>query len=324
MRVALYARVSTDEQAERYGLSSQLTELRALAGRKGYAVVGEFSDEGISGATLDRPQLDRLRELVRHGAVDVVLAHDLDRLTRDVGHCALLLEEFERADVRLEFIAMTAERTAEGRLLLDVKAALGSYERAKIRERTRRGRLEKARQGKWPRGRPAYGYRAVGGRLEEDLERAAVVRRIFAWYVEEGLSLRAVLRALRASGAARPTPKAPAWSKASVWRILQQTAYVGRVIWNRRLGASRRVVRPESEWIEIPAPRLVSDDTFARAQALLRANRSRLSGRPATSPAPLRGLLWCGACGARLYRTTNRRGRWVGRYYRCTSHAGRR
>jgi hypothetical protein len=101
--------------------------------------------------------------------------------------------------------------------------------------------------------------------------------------------------------------------------MLQQTAYVGRVIWNRRLGSSHTLVRPAAEWIEIPAPRLVSDSTFAKAQALLHANRTRLSGRPPRGPSPLRGLLWCGACGRRLYLTTNRRGQWVGRYYRCTS-----
>jgi site-specific DNA recombinase len=316
VRAALYARVSTDDQAEKYGLSSQLTELRALAARKGYDVIGEFADEGISGATLDRPQLERLRELVRHRALDVVLVHDLDRLTRDVGHCALLLEELERADVRLEFIAMTAERTAEGRLLLDVKAALGSYERAKIRERTRRGRLEKARQGRWPHGRPPYGYRSAAGRLEEDPATAAVVRKVYGWYTQDGWSLRAIVRALRSEGAPKPTPWTRQWSMVAVWRILQQSAYVGRAVWNRRRTGARGS-RPTEEWIVVPSPRLVSDAAFARAGALLRDNRARLSGRPSLTPTLLRGLLWCGTCRRRLSLASTGRGRW--RYYRCTS-----
>jgi site-specific DNA recombinase len=319
VRAALYARVSTDEQAERYGLASQLTELRALAGRKGYAVLAEVVDEGISGATLDRPGLDRLRELVRQGAADVVLAHDLDRLTRDVGHCAILLEELERADVRLEFVAMTHERTAESRLLLDVKAALASYERTKIRERTRRGRLEKARQGRWPHGRPPYGYQVVDGRLAEDPPRAEVVRRIFGWYTRDGWSIRAIVRTLRAAGALKPTPWTKHWETVAVWRILQQPAYVGRAIWNRRRTDSP-AWRPEGDWIMIPAPPLVSEATYARAAELLATNRTRLAGRPPTVPAPLRGHLVCGHCGRRLFLATTRgrggRGFW--RYYRCS------
>jgi site-specific DNA recombinase len=319
VKAALYGRVSTEDQVERYGLASQLTELRELAARRGYEVVGTFVDEGISGATLDRPGLEKVRELVRHRAVDVVLAHDLDRLTREVGHCALLIEELERADVRLEFVVMTLDRTAEGRLMLDMKAALGSYERAKIRERTRRGRLEKARQGRWPHGRPPFGYRVVDQRLAEQPEQAAVVRAIFAWFTREGWSIRQIVRALRAEGAPKPTPETRQWQTVAVWRILQQSAYIGRAIWNRR--RERGEFRPEAEWIIVPGPPIVSEATFARAAELLRTNRARLEGRPPREAAPLRGLLWCGTCGRRLFLVATRgkggRGRW--RYYRCTS-----
>jgi site-specific DNA recombinase len=135
VRVALYVRVSTAEQAEKYGLASQLTELRALAIRKGYNVrdSAEFVDDDASGATLDRPALGRLREAIRAGAFDLVLIHDVDRLARRLALQMLILEEFERAGVRVEFLTTPRDDSPEGQLLLNVKAVVAEYERLKIR-----------------------------------------------------------------------------------------------------------------------------------------------------------------------------------------------
>ena len=161
MRAALYARVSTDEQAEKYGLSSQLTELGELAAKKSFTVPegAEFVDDGYSGATLDRPALDRLREAVRARAFDVVLVHDPDRLSRKLAHQLLLVEELERAGVGLEYFTTPREDTPEGRLLLNVKGVVAEYEREKIRERTTRGKKQKARSKLVPTGPWPYGYR---------------------------------------------------------------------------------------------------------------------------------------------------------------------
>src|SRR5437762_3618470 len=102
IRAALYARVSTDDQAQKYGLASQLHETRALAARKGYQVVAEFADDGVSGATIERPALTRLREAIRAKAVDVVLMQDPDRLARELFLQLLLDKEFERSGARVE------------------------------------------------------------------------------------------------------------------------------------------------------------------------------------------------------------------------------
>jgi len=136
VRAALYARVSTEEQAERYGLASQVTELRELATRKGYEIVAELSDDGVSGATLDRPALTRLRDQVRAGAYQAVLAHAPDRLSRNLAHQLLLLEEFKKADCAVVFLTTPTEDTAEGRLLLNVSGVVAEFEREKIKERT--------------------------------------------------------------------------------------------------------------------------------------------------------------------------------------------
>jgi len=138
MRAALYARVSTEDQAEKYGLASQLTELRALAERRGFTIATEFVDDGISGAKLDRPALNRLRDAVRAKACDVVLIHDPDRLARRLAYQLLLIEEIERAGVAVEYVTTPRAATPDGQLLEHVKGVIAEYERAKIKERTGR------------------------------------------------------------------------------------------------------------------------------------------------------------------------------------------
>jgi site-specific DNA recombinase len=140
VRVCLYARVSTEEQAERYGLTSQVTELRAWAAQRGDEVVAEFLDEGASGTELHRPALARLREALRLRVMDGVLVHDPDRLARKLAHQLLLTEEIERAGVRLEYLTTPRSDTPESRLLEHIKGVVAEYEREKIKERTRRGR----------------------------------------------------------------------------------------------------------------------------------------------------------------------------------------
>ena len=151
--VALYARVSTEEQAKKYGLIGQLRELRDYAATCGYRIAYEFVDDGVSGATLDRPGLERLRAVVRDRGVQVVVIHDPDRLARRLALQLLLDDEFRRAGVRLEFVTVRTDGTAEGDLLLNVKGVVAEYERLKIRERTMRGRREKALRGKVRSGR---------------------------------------------------------------------------------------------------------------------------------------------------------------------------
>ncbi len=152
-RAALYCRVSTDAQAERYGLGSQEQGLRRRTVERNWSLVqdGErnaFIDDGYSGSELDRPALSRLRQAITEGRVDVVLCYDPDRLSRSLSHLLLLTSEFEGAEVRLEFITQDTDTSPEGRMFFAIRGAVAEYEKAKILERTARGRREKARQGK--------------------------------------------------------------------------------------------------------------------------------------------------------------------------------
>jgi site-specific DNA recombinase len=317
-RAALYARVSTDEQAERYGLASQVTALRAEAAERGYVVPrgAEYVDDGYSGATLDRPALTRLREAIRRKSVDVVLAYSSDRLARELFLMLLLKREFAATDVSLVYVNATFEETPMGVAFEQITGVMTQLERATILDRTLRGKREKAREGKVVAAFP-YGYRldpAKPGHLLIYEPEARVIRQMYDWLLDDGKSSRAILEELRRQGVP-PVKAGRRWGTTQVYRILSSDRYTGHVYYGQRQsvpGGSRRK-RPESEWIPVPIPAIVTPERHAAAVAKLKGNRAALVGRPANFVYLLRGLLRCEVCGAR-YETVPAHGR---RYYRC-------
>jgi site-specific DNA recombinase len=157
----LYARVSTDEQARfGYSLAQQLEALREYAAREGYEVLEEVSDPGQSGASLERPGMDRVRDLVALGGVAVVLAQDRDRFAREPAYHYLLKREFEEHGTKIRALNDRGDESPEGELTDGILDQLAKYEKAKIAERTRRGKLRKAREGRVICGAtPTYGFR---------------------------------------------------------------------------------------------------------------------------------------------------------------------
>jgi len=213
-RAILYARVSSAEQVEGYSLDQQIDALRAWASREGYEVLAEVRDEGWSAAYLERPGLDRVRDLVGVGGVSVVVAQDADRITREPAHRTFLDGECERYGARLVALDDWGDDTHEGELLRFLKGWMAKGERIKTAERTRRGRVQKARQGEIVGAHPPrFGFRfvrndkgkAVG--YEVDEEKMAVVRRVFRMVGEEGMTLYAVRKSLTAAGILSPGGK---------------------------------------------------------------------------------------------------------------------
>jgi site-specific DNA recombinase len=207
-RAILYARVSTDEQARPgYSLAQQLEALRDYAAREGYEVLEEEADPGQSGASLERPGMDWVRDLVAAGGVSVVLAQDRDRFAREPAYHYLLKREFEEYGTKIRALNDRGDNSPEGELTDGILDQLGKYERAKIAERSRRGKLRKAREGKVMAGRRVkYGFtlNATRDGLLVDEERMRVVRRIFRMVGAEGHTLNAVYRAFECEGV--PTP----------------------------------------------------------------------------------------------------------------------
>jgi site-specific DNA recombinase len=207
-RAILYARVSTDEQARSgFSLAQQTEALRDYAAREGYEVLEEVQDAGQSGASLERPGMDRVRDLVAAGGISLVLAQDRDRFAREPANHYLLRKEFEEHGTKIRALNDRGDDTPEGELTDGILDQLGKYERAKISERSRRGKLQKAREGKVMAGhRVKYGFKlnATRDELLVDEDKMRNVRRIFRMVGTEGHSLNAVYRTFEREGI--PTP----------------------------------------------------------------------------------------------------------------------
>jgi site-specific DNA recombinase len=214
-RAILYARVSTDEQARSgYSLAQQLEALRDYAVHEGYKVLEEVSDPGQSGASLERPGMDRVRDLVAAGDVSVVLAQDRDRFAREPAYHYLLRREFEEYGTKIRALNDRGDDSPEGELTDGILDQLAKFERAKTAERTRRGKLQKARQGKVVAGpRPNFGfqYNAARDNYIVDEEQMRVMQRIFREVGAEGRTMYAVKAALDREGVAPPL-KGKFWS----------------------------------------------------------------------------------------------------------------
>jgi site-specific DNA recombinase len=227
-RAILYARVSTDEQARSgYSLAQQLEALREYAAREGYEVLEEVSDPGQSGASLERPGMDRVRDLVAAGGVSVVPTQDRDRFVREPAYHYLLRREFEEYGCRIRALNDRGDDSPEGELTDGILDQLAKYERAKIAERTRRGKLRRAREGKIiPNGAPDYGFKYNDTRenylIDEDAMH--IVRRIFYMVGIEGHAIRAVKRKLQASGILTPKNK-KYWSQTFIRNVILDDVY---------------------------------------------------------------------------------------------------
>ena len=346
--VALYARVSSQRQADEMTIQSQLAALRERIEQDGGKVTDElcFLDEGYTGGTLVRPGLERLRDTAWSGGIDELYVHSPDRLARKYAWQVLLLEELAKHNVKVVFLNFDAEdKSAESELLLQMQGMIAEYERAKILERSRRGRRFAARQGKVSvLGNAPHGYRYIRKQDGDGeacwtvvLEEAGLVKEMFTWVGIEGLSLGEIRR--RLAEQKQPSPKGnPCWDKATIRDILLNPAYKGTAMY----GKTRRVPRkpggraqrgaPEipreetvrryttlSEQEPISVPGIVSEQLWNAAAQQLEENRRRYREQKKGPTNLLSGLLVCHRCGSAYCGQRQKRksgnGHYV--YYRC-------
>ena len=345
---AIYARVSSEQQREENTIASQTASLIEFTKSHDLEVPKEwvFEDEGYSGATLERPGLERVRDLAAEGQIQVVLAYAPDRLSRKYAYQILLIEEFARHGVETLFVKAPQGDSAEDQLLVQFQGMIAEYERAQILERSRRGKRHRAHSGEISvmSGAP-YGYRyirkteeAPAAYIVQEAE-ACVVRRVYEMYSVEGLSIGEITRRLNADSI--PTSKASArWERSTVWAVLRNPAYRGVACFGKtRASARTRVMRPQrrrgvttpnatagherprEEWIEIPVPALVTEESFARAQELLHENKIR-SRRRTIVPSVVQGLVSCAKCGYAFSRTSTYTSARKIHYYKCIGSDG--
>src|SRR5215212_6479820 len=227
-KAILYARVSTDEQARSgYSLAQQLEALREYALNEGYEVLEEVADPGQSGASLERPGMDRVRDLVAAGDVSIVLAQDRDRFTREPAYHYPLRKEFEEHGTKLKALNDRGGDSPEGELTDGILDQLAKFERANTAERTRHGRLRKVREGKLLAGSvPNFGFKFNASRdgYEVDEDAMRIVRRIFYMVGVEGRTLYNVGSVLRQEGVPTPNGK-KLWSQTFVRKIVNNDIY---------------------------------------------------------------------------------------------------
>ena len=292
VRAALYARVSTDQQEKEATIQSQVEALRKYAHDKGYQITGEYLDDGYSGAKLARPGLDKLRDGLGSGGVDLVLFHSPDRLARKALYQGIVLEEIEKAGVKFEFLNHPVDDSPEGKMLLGMQGLFAEYEVMKILERTRRGKLHKAREGGLMGGRAPYGYRWVKrtesqrASLEIEEYQGAVIRKMYRWLTEEKLSTWAIAKRLSDNGV--PTARSAArWQPMAVYKMLTNPAYKGEYQYHHSA----------DEVVIIPVPPIVDQTTWKAAQAQMQENSRFSSRNNKLHQYLLRGLICCPRCG---------------------------
>ncbi|WP_395462911.1 recombinase family protein [Wolbachia endosymbiont of Cantharis cryptica] len=343
--VALYARVSSRSQAQNNTIESQIAELKSRIAADKHELLDEyeFKDDGVSGWNLERKGLDALRDKVAESEIDKIYIHSPDRLSRKSAHQMILLDEFEKAGVEVIFLNHKTENNPESKFLLGMQGLVAEYECTKIMERSRRGKLHRAKKGYVSvMSKAPYGYRYIKrnvtgeAKFEINEEEAKVVRELFEWIGQERISISAATLRLKERSIRTRTGQEN-WYPATICSMLRNPAYKGLAAFgrSRRIemaswkATGRRskqkkvsVQRIDKEnWIDIPVLKIVDEELFYVVQKQLdenkkRARMQRVKGKKRNL---LQGLVVCQNCGYAYTGSHCRSGEKTYSYYRCNA-----
>jgi site-specific DNA recombinase len=336
-----YGRVSSAEQTQNNSLPTQREACHARALERGATEILDFVDAGVPGDLdwTDRPALSHLLDMVEQGLIGGVVVYDPDRLARNLGVQLAVTEIITKHNVKLEFVTQDFNASPEGMLFYQIRGAVSQFERAKIRERTNRGRKKVMRSGKPANRVWTYGliYDRPTNTWSLDEAKAAVIRRIFDW-AAQGRGTRWIADRLNQEGVEPPgAPNSHLWWQGTIMRMLENKAYVGKFYVhrynyeghrkNRFLPKERRVKvqeRPEDEWVEIPIPHTVDESLWKAAHEALGSNKQKWGGAKSKYYEYLAShLARCGICGCRMQGATgNRKSKNPTFYYRCWGKYG--
>ncbi len=316
---AYYARTSTEEQKEKHTIQSQISALEAEIVKRGEQLVARYVDDGCSGALLDRPALEQLRADARRKRFQKLYLHSPDRLARELMLQLLVVKELRRQGIEVVFLSQKFSDSPSDQLLFQMLGAISEFERAQILERTRRGKLHKARAGILIGSIPKFGYRYIRttettpGRYEIDPDEARTVEEIFRLFDSaEVLGLRTLAQELHRRGFTNRSGNTK-WAKSTLARILTDSSYIGIRYYNKYMaceprkasqhewyrGNTSRRLRPREEWIPIKVPAIITNAQFEAARRKLARNRE-LSDRNAKYEYLLKGLVIC-RCTRKMY-----------------------
>ncbi|WP_333023936.1 recombinase family protein [Wolbachia endosymbiont of Pentidionis agamae] len=345
INVSFYARVSSEKQAQENTIESQITELERRISSDKHELLDEyrFIDNGISGSILEREGLERLRDKVAEGKIDKIYIHSPDRLSRKSAYQMILLEEFKKAGVKVIFLSNNqTDDTPENTLLVQVQGIISEYERTKIIERNRRGKIHAAKAGSVNvMSRAPYGYRYIEkhmgeghARFEINQEEAEAVKKMFSWIGEGRVTIREVVQRLNEISITTQTGK-DYWWPSTVRKILKNPAYTGlaaycktkicpklSTVFTRRKPKKNSSVCPNNEenWIYIPVPSVISEDLFNTVQEQLAENKQRVRAQQKSYKTYLlQGLVVCQRCQYTYFGSlgpSGKNGQYS--YYRCS------
>jgi len=332
-RAALYARVSTARQEQEETIDSQVAEVRQRIDADDAILLDSniYVDEGYSGSLLERPALDAMLDAAKNKEFDTLYIYDLGRLSRQLSHLLIVIEQLDKHEREVVSLHERITGTPEDKFLLQIMGSMHEYERAKIAERFRRGKMYKAKSGKLVGYNAPYGY--IYNKETETFEineiEADVVRKIFIWVADEGLSTYALITRLHEYGINPPKNQSEYWSRSPIARILSNESYFGRHHFNktesvlprkrrdeskyRKIQKTGRRVRSRNEWIEFTIPAIITEDLFNRTRLQLDRNK-KFNPKNRKHDYLLTSLIKC-TCGA----NRNGDGPAGKKYYRCTS-----
>ena len=333
--IATYSRVSTARQEEEHTIKTQIVTLKEFAEKNGHTIVKEYIDEGWSGDILARPSLDQLRNDAKKKIWQAVLIYDPDRLARRYSYQELVMDELREAGIEVIFVTVSAPKNSEDKILHGVRGLFAEYERAKIAERFRLGKLRKVKDGHILVSEAPYGYRYIPiqngkpGYYEVNEEEAKVVQDIFRWVATEGMALRKVVMRLHMDGVLPRWNKNGVWNTSTLSHLLRNTTYIGEARWGssyavvpekplnlekyRKMKKSSKKARPENEWITIAVPAIIEKELFLKAKDALKENFTH-ARRNRKNEYLLSGKIYC-ACGKRRAGEGPQHGKFL--YYRC-------
>lgn len=336
---AYYARNSTDKQKSDKTIDSQISEIQERLLKDGNILGKEldFVDEGWSGSIIERPALENLRDKAKDGLFEVLYLYDIGRLSRDFAHQMLLLDELKKAGVEIISLHDINAETPEQQMMQRVMGVFHDFERVKIAERFRRGKTYKAKNGILFGWNAPYGYKYIKGNKKKgilgkfDIEEheARVVKMIFEWVGNEGMTVRSVIRKLQELGIEPQKSKKSVWATSTVCRLVKDESYIGTTYYNRRkailpknptgtdkfrrVQKTGREIRPKEEWNPIKIPRIITDELFQKVQLQLSKNQ-KFAKRNSKSEYLFSKLIYC-SCGCTRSGQGNRK-RGIA-YYRC-------
>ena len=303
VRVAAYARVSSDKDAMLHSLSSQVSYFsKMIQSHDSWKYVGVYSDEGMTGTKIKRDGFQRMIRDAKAGKIDIIVTKSLSRFARNTVDCLKTIREMKAINVDIFFEEQNIHTlSANGEFLISLLAGYAQEESRQCSENTLWRVRKNFKEGKPYGGSSMLGYKLEKGRFTVVPEEAEIVRRIFDLYLA-GNGFCKIARILTNEGIKSYTGKA--WNKSTLGEIISNVTYTGNLHLQktyRENHMTKKTMRNKGEKplyiVEGNHEPIISQEIFDKAQEIRKAKAVGKSGKRNGPAYPFTGLIYCGECG---------------------------